>query len=218
MRALFSGRSDDILHAIESKIETHSAAEHFEAAARLRDRTVTVVRALRRTQRLAALTRIPELIAAHPDGAGGWHFAVIRHGRLASAGNAPRGVSPMLTVDHLAAAAETVIPPRLNPPPRTRTPTPTPGTPPAADLDAEATPTPVASDDPAYPPLHGALPEEAGLLVRWLEQPGTRIVRTTDGYHEPRLGAGAWLAWMERAEAAASATIDDPSPPTPHRE
>ncbi|MCU1640216.1 MAG: DNA-directed polymerase [Nocardia sp.] len=209
VRALFSGRSDDILHAIQSKIETHSAAEHFEAAARLRDRTATVVRALRRTQRLSALTRIPELTAAHPDGAGGWHFAVIRHGRLASAGNAPRGVSPMLTVDHLTAGAETVIPPRLNPPPRTPTRTPTPGTPQSAGPDAEATTTPAVSDEPAYPPLHGALPEEVGLLVRWLEQPGTRIVRTTDGYHEPRLGAGAWLTWLERAEAAALATAEE---------
>ncbi|MFB7724316.1 DEDD exonuclease domain-containing protein [Nocardia sp. NPDC056100] len=182
VRALFSGDSDAILIAIQEKIEFLSTAEHFEAAARLRDRTVTVIRALRRTQRLAALTRIPELIAAHPDGAGGWQFAIIRHGRLASAGNAPRGISPMLTVDRLAAAAETVIPPRLNSP----------------------------ADPPVHPPLHGALPEEVGLLVRWLEQPGTRIVRTTDGYAEPRLGAGLWLEWLERAENARK--LDDAQP------
>ncbi|MFB8004657.1 DEDD exonuclease domain-containing protein [Nocardia sp. NPDC056000] len=182
VRALFSGDSDAILIAIQEKIEFLSTAENFEAAARLRDRTVTVIRALRRTQRLAALTRIPELIAAHPDGAGGWQFAIIRHGRLASAGNAPRGISPMLTVDRLAAAAETVIPPRLNSP----------------------------ADPPVHPPLHGALPEEVGLLVRWLEQPGTRIVRTTDGYAEPRLGAGLWLEWLERAENARK--LDDPQP------
>jgi DNA polymerase-3 subunit epsilon len=42
-------------------------------------------------------------------------------------------------------------------------------------------------------------------LVRWLEQLGTRIVRTTDGYGEPRLGAGAWLSWAERAEIARAA-------------
>lgn len=201
VRALFTGHSAEILEAIRQKLETLSTAEHFEAAARLRDRTLPLIRALRRTQRLSALTRIPELIAAHPDGAGGWQFAVIRHGRLASAGNAPRGISPMPTVDRLVASAETVIPPRLDTPPRSTTPTVQSDTAPATDT----------ATSPAYPPLHGAFPEETGLLVRWLEQPGTRIVRTTDGYHEPRLGAGAWLAWAELAEAAAHATTEEPS-------
>ncbi|MGW5107989.1 DEDD exonuclease domain-containing protein [Nocardia sp. NPDC004123] len=185
VRALFAGADDALLHAIAERLESLSTAEHFEAAARLRDRTVTVIRALRRTQRLVALAAIPELIAARPDGAGGWEFAIIRHARLAAAGTAVRGISPMAVVDRLAAAAETVIPPRL----------------------------PGPDDAPAYPPLRGALPEEAGLLVRWLEQPGTRIVRTTDGYGEPRRGAGAWLDWVARAEAAAQITTPDQSRP-----
>ena len=57
-----------------------------------------------------SLTRLAELIAAQPDGAGGWHFAVVRHGRLASAGSAPRGVSPMPVVDVLTSSAQTVLP------------------------------------------------------------------------------------------------------------
>ncbi|WP_307817734.1 DEDD exonuclease domain-containing protein [Nocardia acididurans] len=187
VRALFSGTDDALLRAMSDKLESHSTAEHFEAAARLRDRSVPVIRALRRTQRLTALARIPELIAARPDGAGGWEFAVIRHARLAAAGTAIRGISPMAVVERLAASAETVIPPRLDSP------------------AATADPLPGTEDEPVHPPLRGALPEEAGLLVRWLEQPGTRIVRTTDGYAEPRLGAGAWLTWVDRAEAAAAA-------------
>ncbi|WP_228566965.1 DEDD exonuclease domain-containing protein [Nocardia sp. SYP-A9097] len=208
VRALFAGESDVILHAIQQKIESLSAAEHFEAAARLRDRATTVIRALRRTQRLNALTRLPELIAAHPDGAGGWQFAVIRHGRLASAGNAPRGISPMRTVDRLVAAAETVIPPILNASPRTPTPPPEL----ASTRELDPAPNRATAPVPAHPPLHGALPEEVGLLVRWLEQPGTRIVRTTDGYAEPRRGAGPWLTWLERAEIAhaAQSTHDRP--------
>ncbi|QLY33585.1 DEDD exonuclease domain-containing protein [Nocardia huaxiensis] len=190
VRALFSGRSDTLLHAMRSKLESLSTAEHFEAAARLRDRMVPVLRALRRTQRLTALAAIPELIAAHPDGAGGWEFAVIRHARLASAGTARRGISPMPVVERLVASAETVIPARLTAP-------------------TDPAPDPLPGDDPIadspYPPLRGALPEEAGLLARWLEQPGTRIVRTTHGYAEPRLGAGPWLAWLTHAEAAAAA-------------
>lgn len=84
VRALFAGTDDAALRAMLERIRTCSRAEHFEAAARLRDRTVTVIRALYRTQRLAAVARIAELVAAHPDGAGGWEFAVIRHGRLAA--------------------------------------------------------------------------------------------------------------------------------------
>nr|WP_245746244.1 DEDD exonuclease domain-containing protein [Nocardia altamirensis] len=110
VRALFAGRSDAALRTMLDRIESHSRAEHFEAAARLRDRTVAVIRALHRTQRLTAVARIAELIAAHPDGAGGWEFAVIRYGRLAAAGTAVRGVPPMPVVERLVAAAETVIP------------------------------------------------------------------------------------------------------------
>ncbi|WP_280456221.1 DEDD exonuclease domain-containing protein [Nocardia brasiliensis] len=110
VRALFAGRSDAPVRAMLDRIETHSRAQHFEAAARLRDRTVAVIRALHRTQRLAAVARIAELVTAHPDGAGGWEFSVIRYGRLAAAGTAPRGVAPMPVVEHLVAAAETVIP------------------------------------------------------------------------------------------------------------
>jgi len=110
VRDLIAGRDDAVLTALLEGIETHSRAEHFETAARLRDRTAAVVRALRRIQRLAALARIAELVAAHPDGAGGWEFAVVRHGRLAAAGVARRGTPPMPVVEHLVAGAETVVP------------------------------------------------------------------------------------------------------------
>lgn len=109
VRALFAGTDDTVLRMVLEQIRTRSAAEHFEAAARLRDRAVTVIRALYRTQRLAAVARIAELVAAHPDGAGGWEFAVIRFGRLAGAGTAARGVAPMPVVERIVAAAETVV-------------------------------------------------------------------------------------------------------------
>ncbi|WP_372465915.1 DEDD exonuclease domain-containing protein [Nocardia spumae] len=191
VRALFTGSDDAPLRAIAERIDTCVTAEHFEAAARLRDRTCTVVRALRRTQRLAALARIAELIAARPAADGGWDFAVVRYGRLAAAGTAARGVAPMPVVDSLVAAAETVRPATLS------------TTPDGAEAgllcDTDE------FDDPDHPPLRGAPPEETAVIARWLNQPGTRIVRTTDGYREPRLGAGPWLSWVERAEAATRA-------------
>ncbi|MFB8280710.1 DEDD exonuclease domain-containing protein [Nocardia colli] len=167
VRALFAGYSDTPLRTMLDRIETHSRAQHFEAAARLRDRTAAVIRALHRTQRLAAVARIAELIAAHPDGAGGWEFAVIRYGRLAGAGNAVRGVPPMAVVEQIVASAETVIPEGgLNPGAQARIaedlPT-EPGPPPGPTLDQ------VAARFPAAPDLsravaHRTLPAGPSLL------------------------------------------------------
>ncbi len=192
VRALFAGRSDAPLRAMLAEIERRSACEHYEAAARLRDRAAHVVVALARTQRLAALARLPELIAAGPDGAGGWEFAVIRYGRLAGAGCAPRGTPPMPVVESIVAGAETVVPP-----PRSAAPGRSSG------------PQGLVEDDLA--PLRGASPEEVALVARWLTRPGVRIVRTETGYAEPVAGAAAHLAWAEKARAAAR-------PPDPERE
>lgn len=107
---LFSGRSDAPVLAALDRLTALSGAELFENAARLRDRLDQLIAHLERCQRLAALARISELVAAAPDGRRGWDLAVIRHGRLASAGVAVRGVPPMPVVELLAASAETVIP------------------------------------------------------------------------------------------------------------
>ncbi|MFC8385040.1 DEDD exonuclease domain-containing protein [Nocardia sp. NPDC057272] len=187
---LFTGRSDAVLRAMIDRIETHSTAEHFEAAARLRDRTAAVVTKLHRTQRLAALARLAELIIALPDGAGGWEFSVIRHGRLAAAGAAARGTPPMAVVDQIVAAAETVIPDLGTASPGSGTQRPLEGV--VVDLDDRV------------PPLRGAPPEEVGVIARWLAKPGARIVRTSDGYHEPLHGAARWVGWAQLARAAAT--------------
>lgn len=190
VRALFAGRDDAPLRAMFAEIERRSAHEHFEAAARLRDRTAQVVLALARTQRLVALARVPELIAAGPDGSGGWEFAVIRYGRLAGAGCAPRGTPPMPVVESIVAGAETVVPP----------------TGPRGIGGASADP-----EEDGVAPLRGASPEEVALVARWLQRPGVRIVRTGIGYAVPLAGAARHLAWAEKARAAAR-------PPDPERE
>ena len=107
---LFSGRTDLPVQLALDKLESLARAELFENAARLRDRLDHLIAHLERCQRLAALARISEMVAAAPDGRGGWDLAVIRHGRLASAGVAARGVPPMPVVAALAAGAETVLP------------------------------------------------------------------------------------------------------------
>ncbi|MGX7826914.1 DEDD exonuclease domain-containing protein [Actinokineospora sp. 24-640] len=167
--ALVAGARTDPLRALEARLLDLSAAQRYEEARTDRDRMSTLIRALDRGQRLAALARVAELIAARPDGAGGWEFAVVRHGRLASAGVAPRGIAPMPVVEQLVASAETVFT--------------GPG------------------------PLHGAAPEEVSVILRWLDRPGTRLVRTSTPWTEPAHAAATWRHWLERADHARTSQI-----------
>ncbi len=162
--ALVAGRRLDPLRRLESRLAEHAATQRYEQARLDRDRMRVLVRTLDRGQRLAALAAVPELIAARADGTGGWQFAVVRHGRLASAGVARRGVPPMPVVDTLTASAETVLP--------------GPG------------------------PLHGAPAEEVGVVLRWLDRPGTRMVRCSQPWTEPAMAAASWRGWLTRADAA----------------
>jgi DNA polymerase-3 subunit epsilon len=55
---------------------------------------------------------------------------------------------------------------------------------------------------PGAGPLRGAPPEEVAVVTRWLERPGTRMVRTTTPWSMPAAGAGAWSGWVGRAREA----------------
>ncbi len=107
---LFGGRDDEALRRLRACIDGHAARERFETAARHRDRLAGLVLALGRAQRLAALAAVDELVGARPDGRGGWEIAVVRHGRLAAAGVAARGVPPMPVIGALRAGAQVVLP------------------------------------------------------------------------------------------------------------
>lgn len=97
-------------------MQRHAQAERYEDAARARDRLDAYVRGAARTQRLAPLAAIEELVAARRADAGGWEFVLIRHGRLAGSCVSPRGEDPMPHVDALQATGERVRP---APPPAT---------------------------------------------------------------------------------------------------
>lgn len=107
--ALIAGTDGGLLRSAAAEVDTLAGGERFELAATRRDELAALVRSVASAHSMAALAAIEELIAAAPDGHGGWEFAVIRHGRLASAGVARHGVAPMPVVDALAASAETVI-------------------------------------------------------------------------------------------------------------
>jgi DNA polymerase-3 subunit epsilon len=166
LRSLVSGQRLDPLRRLANRLSRLAEAEQFEQASFDRDRMRTLIRALDRGQRLASLAAVPELVAARPDANGGWEFAVVRHGRLASAGVARRGVPPMPVVEALVASAETV---RAEP-----------------------------------GPLRGAPAEEVGVVLRWLDKPGTRMVRCSQPWTEPANSAASWRGWVDRAEAARS--------------
>lgn len=108
--ALIDGADNGALRSAVDQVDALAQRHHFESAARLRDRIVTAVETLWRGQRLRALAALPELIAAAPDGQGGYHLAVIRHGQLAAAGSARRGVPPMPVVDAIVAGAQAILP------------------------------------------------------------------------------------------------------------
>jgi DNA polymerase III subunit epsilon len=108
--ALIDGLDNAALAAAVEQIADLAQRQRYESAARLRDHTVAAVEVLWRGQRLHALAAQAELVAAAPDGDGGWQLAVIRHGQLAAAGIARRGVPPMPVVDAIRAGAQVVLP------------------------------------------------------------------------------------------------------------
>jgi DNA polymerase-3 subunit epsilon len=107
---LIEGRENAALAAILARIDELAGRDRYETAARLRDHAATAIDVLWRCQRLRALAEVTEMVAAAPDGNGGWQLAVIRHGQLAAAGNARRGVPPMPVIDAICAAAQAVLP------------------------------------------------------------------------------------------------------------
>jgi DNA polymerase-3 subunit epsilon len=107
--ALIDGSDNAALAAAVAQVTELAGRHHFESAARLRDRIAVAVETLWRGQRLRALAALPELIAAGPDGQGGYHLAVVRHGQLAAAGSARRGVPPMPVIDAIHAGAQAIL-------------------------------------------------------------------------------------------------------------
>lgn len=110
VRDVVGGRTDTPLRRLRVELERLSSEQRFEEAAAQRDRLAALVRVLDRGQHLGALTAVQELVAAQRDGRGGWHIAVVRHGQLAAAGHARRGVPPMPVVESLRNSAQTVRP------------------------------------------------------------------------------------------------------------
>lgn len=107
---LVAGIDDAPLHSLAGDLAARAARGRYEGAATARDRLAVLVGGLDRAQTLSAFAALREVVGARPDGRGGWELAVLRHGRLAAAGVAPRGARPMPVVEQLRAGAQTVLP------------------------------------------------------------------------------------------------------------
>jgi DNA polymerase-3 subunit epsilon len=165
--AAWAGDVRPLVEPLQRRLAELSAAQRFEQAAAVRDRIAAMVRACARMQRLAALRVVEEMVAARPDGSGGWELTVIRSGRLAAAGTAARGVDPYPVIDALVATADVV-------------------------------------DD-----THQFLAEETECILRWLEEPGTRLVRASSPWAMPAFGAGGLRAFLTSPDTRGADPLAD---------
>ncbi|MGV1009608.1 MAG: DEDD exonuclease domain-containing protein [Dermatophilaceae bacterium] len=108
--ALFCGDARDLVGALRQRLSALSAQERFEDASAVRDRIAHLIRGAARSQRLAPLAAMPEVVAARRSDTGGWELVCVRHGRLAGTSLAPRGADPMVYVATLRATAEVPTP------------------------------------------------------------------------------------------------------------
>ncbi len=73
---------------------------------------------------------------------------------------------------------------------------------------------------PGMGPLPAATAEETETILRWLEQPGTRLVSLDGEWSSPLHGAGRWQAWLAAADAgraSSGAENDRPRGQLPRR-
>lgn len=173
--ALIDGTDSAALRAAVQQVAALADRGHYESAARLRDHTAVAIDALWRSQRARALAALPELVAAAPDTSnpqGGWQLAVIRHGRLAAAGCAARGVPPMPVIDAITLGAQAVVPE------------------PAPLAGALVEETALIARWLAAPGVR---------IVRVVPAAGAA---QADGWASPLGSAGAWTAWAALARSA----------------
>ena len=108
LRLSLLGRPDAVIASLSKRMTILAAEERFEDATGVRDRLAAFIRGAARTQRLTALARCAEIVAARHDDHVGWGVHVVRHGRLAASGVIPAGAHAGHWVKELQASAETV--------------------------------------------------------------------------------------------------------------
>ena len=109
LRAALLREPDVVVASLSRRMAMLAKADRFEDASSWRDRLSSFLRGAARSQRLRALTRCAELVAARREGER-WAVHVVRHGRLAAAGVIPPGAHAGDWVRRLRDGADTVVP------------------------------------------------------------------------------------------------------------
>ncbi len=110
VRGAMRGSAETVVTAALARAESLAAQERFEEAATHRDRLLAFLHGAARSQRLAPLAAIPELIAGVRARVGGWELVLVRHGRLAGTTLTPPGADPRPAVEALRSTGEVVAP------------------------------------------------------------------------------------------------------------
>ena len=169
VRDALRGDPARVVAALEERMARLAFEERYEEAGVHRDRLAAFVRAVARCQRLSALTRLPELVAARREDDRRWAVHVVRHGRLAAAGVIPPQAHAGEWVRQLQVSSDTVLP--------------------------GLGPTPAASA------------EETEQVLRWLEQPGVRLVHVEGEWSCPIRGATRHLDVHDRVRASRESLV-----------
>ena len=169
VRAALLGSPAEVIEATNARMAALAGAQRFEDACLRRDRLSAFLRAAARSQRLSAISRCPEVVAARRAEDGRWEVHVVRYGRLAAAGVIPPGAETPPWIGSLRAGAETVLP--------------GPGITPAASA------------------------EETEKVLRWLEQPGVRLVHLEGTWSCPVGSAQSRLADFDAVSSARAALV-----------
>ncbi|MDQ3616565.1 MAG: DEDD exonuclease domain-containing protein [Actinomycetota bacterium] len=109
LRLSLMQRADPVVVSLTATMASLADGGRYEEAATHRDRLSAFLRGAARTQRLGALARCAEIVAARRQDDGRWGVHVIRHGRLAAAGVIPPGAHAGQWVTELRSGAETVL-------------------------------------------------------------------------------------------------------------
>ncbi|GAB2474141.1 DEDD exonuclease domain-containing protein [Xylanimonas ulmi] len=153
---VLTGDPSPVVQALADRIGRLAAQERFEEAGQVTERLRAYVQGAGRAQRLAPLAACAELVAARPAPAG--------PGQLPGAD----GGWELVVVRHARLAATAVTLPGQDPLPVVD----------ALRATAETVDAPV-------PPAPACHPEEAALVLSWLESPGVRLVHTSAPWSLP---------------------------------
>jgi DNA polymerase-3 subunit epsilon len=109
LREALLASPEPVVGALSRRMSRLAAGQRFEEAGRFRERLTAFIRGASRSQRLRAMTRCPEIVAARKED-GRWAVHVVRYGRLAGAGVIPAGADAAEWVRELQSTADTVVP------------------------------------------------------------------------------------------------------------